>query len=104
MMMGIGVLLFVLCIRTLFLVLPLPYFCLEIPTLLVQCTKIVDHEVLIGELAEKVGFTHISISSSLMPMVRPPRSSFPSYEQSLQALDQDCPPRNKCHSRRLSNS
>lgn len=28
-----------------------------------------DHEILIGKLAEKIGFTHISISSSLMPMV-----------------------------------
>ena len=30
-----------------------------------------DHEVLVGKLAEKIGFSHISISSSLMPMVLP---------------------------------
>ena len=31
-----------------------------------------DHEILVGKLAEKIGFTHISISSSLMPMVTSP--------------------------------
>lgn len=30
-----------------------------------------DHERLVGKIAEKIGFTHISISSSLMPMVLP---------------------------------
>jgi 5-oxoprolinase (ATP-hydrolysing) len=28
-----------------------------------------DHEVLVGKVAEKMGFTHVSVSSSLMPMV-----------------------------------
>ena len=28
-----------------------------------------DHEILVGELAKKTGFSHVSLSSSLMPMV-----------------------------------
>ncbi len=79
-MRGIEVLQFVLCIRILSLV---------SPGLLLDLGEVTDgflvHEVLVGKLAEKVGFTHISISSSLMPMVTPlllppcPRSSHLSH-------------------------
>lgn len=29
-----------------------------------------DHEKLVGEIAEKIGFSHISLSSQLMPMIK----------------------------------
>ena len=29
-----------------------------------------DHEISVGELAKEMGFTHVSLSSHVMPMVR----------------------------------
>ena len=57
-----------------------------------------DHEILVGKLAEKTGFTHVSISSSLMPMVTSSPDSL------LNSSDQNCSSRDECNCRRLSHS
>ncbi|KAF9354038.1 hypothetical protein BGX26_008191 [Mortierella sp. AD094] len=42
----------------------------SIAVCLLHSYTFVDHELAIGELAKEIGFTHISLSSSIMPMIK----------------------------------